>query len=198
MMELKTKGFEVLKKEDKSLIFSEIEKISSQFHIDLSKLAFVISEDALEYHQAGACGLSNYNKEERSYDFGIVYLNLRYYEFFGIDHIVKTLRHEFAHIITYQLGQDKVPGGHDDTFKEICMFLKGHMNPAIAVGKYESCKDDQFLVDPETKYIYTCPTCKLSEYRKEMLPFHVIASGRCAKCDTSALKFKVENYKKVA
>lgn len=106
---------------------------------------------------------------------------------FGIDSVIKTLRHEMAHMIeVIKHGST----GHGERFKEICFTLGGHMNKEMAGIKYKSCATDDFC-GKEKKYTYQCP-CGVKVNRQRKITSPKILRGTCKKCGTLVMDMKIK------
>lgn len=122
----------------------------------------------------------------------IIKLSVDYYNQFGVDRTLKTLRHEFAHII------DHIKCGymsHEENFKRICCELGGSMNPKIAGFTYAASATDQYIRPVKSKiYIYICPGCNAkTTYKKKMSDkIRFSNTHHCCTCKTPVYKFKEE------
>lgn len=118
-------------------------------------------------------------------------ISYKLWEFFGMDAVLGTLRHEFAHVINMVMNGDG-GRGHGKNFKEICRALGGHMNKKHAGEEYTDCLTDSY-VSCKPKWTLICPTCGYSLSRNRLtknFQYHYMCQ-----CGTMISKFrKFKNY----
>lgn len=104
-----------------------------------------------------------------------------HYKKFGIDSLIKILKHEIAHHICSMRGKDV---DHGPYFKDICFDIGACMNEFYATGKYKNLAYSGI----NTRYLwqYECPGCSNGFRTKKKLQ----ETGRgCAICGYPLLKF---------
>jgi predicted SprT family Zn-dependent metalloprotease len=111
---------------------------------------------------------------------------------FGSESMIKTLRHEMAHLIEAVIyGKN----GHSEKFKRICVKLGGHMNKQLAGSRYEEnatsdyCKPKKKI--GKTSYKYTC-SCGMSFTRKRIINNPNTLRAVCKTCRTIVTNMKLE------
>jgi predicted SprT family Zn-dependent metalloprotease len=184
---MKTIGFELLSKEDGELLLDEVHRICSNYQIPLEKLTIVIS-NRMKSSMGGKVLMTKMSREMRRYGSAKITLPLSYYQTFGFDNILKTLRHELAHIIAFHANGH---GNHDRLFKTICSNLGGHMNKKLAGKTYKEYATDEFLETP-FRFLYTCPDCGKEYKRRRMFNKKITSGGRCKICGAKAKEFYME------
>lgn len=140
----------------------------------------------LEYSTRLKLSGGNIEVKKRSMDV-IIKLNFSYFQKFGIERSIATLRHEFAHLIQYD-RRGKM--GHDFEFKSICARLGGSMCAKQAGTTFAASATDQYA-ERIYKYSYTCPTCGATSKRVRRMSADMRNSTRhsCARCRTKLNKF---------
>lgn len=115
-----------------------------------------------------------------------------YYKQFGIERTLKTLKHEFAHLISFH-HTGKVD--HSPYFKKICAELGGSMNPKMAGSTHSASACNEYIRGnlKNYKWIYTCKCGVVMEYSRRMADKtrrnpHVV----CRKCRTSVSMWSEE------
>lgn len=116
-------------------------------------------------------------------------LSVDYYKQFGIDRSIKTLKHEFAHIIQHTKYKKM---DHGTYFKKLCHELGGSMNPTMAGYSYSASACNEYIKPVKSViYVYTCSGCgKKMTYRKRMTEkIRTSNRHRCTTCSTPVSKF---------
>jgi predicted SprT family Zn-dependent metalloprotease len=116
-------------------------------------------------------------------------LSYDYYEMFGIERSIKTLRHEFAHLISY-IKTGKMDHGYN--FKMICTKLGGSMNMVMAGNTFSAFASEEYIRGniKSYKYVYTCLCGGVVERKKRMKEsMRVSFRHVCAKCNTPLVKW---------
>ena len=103
-------------------------------------------------------------------------LNHKVYKHIGIDAVIGTVKHEFAHLIAYnEIGVLD----HGNRFKEVCLKLGGHMNDKFAQGKFTACSNKEFFLPSEMKkYKLTCGVCG-NIIRRDRLNKNLLNNNAC-------------------
>ena len=178
------KNNQLIKRDEFQIFGSEAYKIVNSYNLKKYYISVEISKRCKRV--AGNISVKHSTKEVKinvSYD---------YYKEFGFTRIMGTLRHEFAHLISYDNTGNL---DHSDNFKKICKELGGTMNPQMAGNVFSDSASSEYIRGSIKTYswLYTCrcgSTMKrekrISE-KKRTNPFVV-----CSKCKTSLNSWKEE------
>lgn len=140
-------------------------------------LSFVVEISKRLKTTAGRCDWVG--KDKKIFQIRLAYNN---YVEFGAESMIKTLRHEMAHLIEcYLYGKS----GHGERFKRICVDLGGHMNSKIAGRKYSDSATFDYCKGKRLpyKYEYTCE-CGIVFHRKRKISEIRSRQLRCNTCRT--------------
>jgi len=125
------------------------------------------------------------------YKWGVIYKNqfetsislaYKHYIYFGIDSLIKVLKHEIAHHICCMRGKNI---DHGPYFKKLCKKIGGCLGLQLATGKYSNLS--YIGIETPYKWYYKCPTCKIDFYTKRKLNEN---NTVCNNCDTEIWKFE--------
>lgn len=109
------------------------------------------------------------------------------YKEFGYESMIKTLRHEMAHLIEVMLYGKS---GHSDRFKVICVKLGGHMNATMAGERYkDNASTDYCRSTTKYSYTYNCE-CGTVFGRKRRITHPNTLRATCRKCGTMVRNMK--------
>ena len=164
-------------RKDAMVLLDEANKIDDQF----TKLKDVTVEVSKKLKRAA--GKVCYTYSDNRY---VIKLSYDYYKTFGIERSLKTLRHEFAHIIDF-MKNNKM--SHSHYFKTICDKLGGSMNSKMAGTTFSASATNQYI-KPIKSYMYTC-TCGFSVKRIKRMSEKIRTSHShyCPKCRTKVAFF---------
>lgn len=162
-----------------SLIKEEAEKIVKNYNLEGDTIRVEISK-----RLKTTAGTVSYRESTKVYTIKLAY---EYYKTFGIERSIKTLRHEFAHILDFKKNKKM---SHGTYFKKMCAELGGSMSRSLAGSVYSESASAEYIKKTK-KYEYTCTGCgqsakfgkRMSEKRRNSYR-HV-----CAKCKTPLAKW---------
>lgn len=190
-MSLRVKYFQLLTITDRKKVEEEFGILCSKFEV-LNDYNILINISSKLKKSAGNVNIviDRYTRTlEKNIKINLAY---SYYKEFGVERIIRTLRHEVAHILSF-LKTGRLD--HSSTFKKICTELGGSMCKSMAGTTYAASASDEYIRTPlkNYKYVYTCK-CGVTLVRKVKMkdsfrnnPYKV-----CAKCRTSISFWKEE------
>ena len=165
-----------------------IDLVIEEYNLDIHKFEFVISKQCKR--AAGNIRVYEARSIKTSYKVRIS-VSYDYYKTFGLKRIILTLKHEFAHFISF-LKCGKVD--HGTSFKQTCLKLGGSMSSDMAGTTYSASACEEYIGRKilVTGYTYTCKCGIKINYIKRMSEkMRNSNTKRCRKCLTP-LKFWVE------
>jgi len=179
MMKFKNNG---IKSGDFDKIVHESNKLYKEYKLDKYNIQVVVSKRFGTKTNGNILITGIYGHEMNVR----IALNYKVYENIGIDAVMGTVKHEFAHLIAYD-KTNKVD--HGTKFKEVCLKLGGHMNDDFAKGKYAACSNNNyFLPSHMKKYKMTCNGCgqvlRRDRINKKLL-------NKICRCGEAVRNFKV-------
>ena len=107
---------------------------------------------------------------------------------FGTGSMIKTLRHEMAHLIELQLYGTT---GHSERFKRICVSLDGHMNRHIAGNRYKDHATTDYCKKKQKGFKYKCD-CGVHFTVEKRFSVKQLMTLKCRQCDKTVKDMKVE------
>lgn len=128
------------------------------------------------------------NNTQKTFNIRLAYNN---YEEFGFDSMIKTLRHEMAHLIEVMLHGRS---GHSERFKRICVKLGGHMNSQMAGKRHKDNATKDYCKSTKKsgyKYKYHCK-CGMNFGRKRIINNFNTLRGTCRTCGTMVMDMRME------
>ena len=182
----KFKNYNLIKREELLKIQEEITSCIGQYN--LSNNDFVINSVEISKRLktcAGRCDwISTLKNKQKTFEIILAYNN---YLEFGFDSMIKTLRHEMAHLIDVVLH-----GGsnHSERFKKICVSLGGSMNPHLAGKKYSENSTRDYC-KTTYKYSYSCKCGKRYKRKRRIANVNTLR-GTCRTCGTMVMDMKME------
>lgn len=185
-MSLKFNKFDRIKIVDQKTIKDEAKRIVSEFSLK--------SNISVEF--SGKLTKAAGNVTAKPKDDFIIKLSVPYYKEFGVERSLKTLRHEFAHILDF-IKTGKF--GHGYSFKVLCEKLGGSMCRKHAGTTFSASASDQYLTPKRSvQYVYSCPTCGWSTKRTKRMSEKIRTSLRhaCPKCRTKVAYFSEDKLMK--
>lgn len=186
---MKTPNFHLLPITHRTAIKETIVECLEKYNIfdDFTNGMFKIDKVEMSKRLKTTAGMCEWRKSIQTgvYTFTIK-LAYNNYQEFGIDSMLKTLRHEMAHLIDSYLNGSS---GHSERFKIICANLGGTMNRQHAGTKYASLATKDFCTT-QKRYIYKCP-CGMSFERKRKITGRRTLFGRCKTCRTLVMDMKI-------
>ena len=120
----------------------------------------------------------------RMHDFAIK-LSKLYHEKSGINNVIKTFRHELAHMID---GLQQGFMSHNQSWAVICKALGGSMNDQ-QTEKFGGEKMQ--IAEDHYKYEYKCSCGKCTLKRAKKISVKVLFGSRCKHCKANVATFKV-------
>lgn len=173
------KNFNLVKRAEIVELKNEANKIVEKYLLQGECITIEISR-----RLKTTAGTVSYKESTKKYTIKLAY---EYYKTFGIERSIKTLRHEFAHIIDFKKNKKMSHGAY---FKKMCAELGGSMSRSLAGSVYSESASAEYIRNTK-KYEYTCTGCgqsakfgkRMSEKRRNSYR-HV-----CAKCRTPLAKW---------
>ncbi len=176
-------NYNLIKREEFVKIQEEIVTCLEQY--GLSTGDFAIKSVEISKRLKTVAGRCDWRKiPKNSFEIRLAYNN---YIEFGFESMIKTLRHEMAHLIEVALyGRSS----HSERFKVICVALGGHMNGHIAGKKYSASSTSDYCKKIK-KYNYSC-SCGMTFGRKRRITNANTLRARCRTCKTMVMDMKME------
>lgn len=115
-------------------------------------------------------------------------LSTKYITMFGFERIMKTLKHEFAHIIQFvEFGKTD----HGYTFQKICHELGGSIQYTLVHKEFAVSACKEYITEIKYNYEYTC-ACGATFKRNKKFADKTLHRYSCSKCGTPRSKYTMK------
>lgn len=176
-------NYNLIKREELYIILEEITSCIDQYGLSNSK--FSIKSFEISKRLKTSAGVCDWDlSKDNIFKIKLAYNN---YREFGFNSIIRTLRHEMAHLIEVVLYGGS---GHTERFKKICSALDGSMNPKMAGRKYSKNSSSEYC-RTMYKYKYIC-SCGSVVKRKQRIVDKRTLRSACIVCGTMVMDMKLE------
>lgn len=125
-----------------------------------------------------------YTDDKNNFILRQIDLAYNHYKIFGMDSLMKVLKHEIAHLICSQRGFGL---NHYTVFKDICYDIGGCLGKQFASGKYKKLL--YYGIETPWKWEYKCPYCGENFKTKRKLN----ENNYCAKC----FMVKIQDFERI-